>query len=463
VDLLGQLIDKSLLTMEPHRDLARYRLLETIRQYGQERLVAAGEVEEQRVRHQQYFLAWAERTQRRMWGPDQAAALEEVQDDADNVAQAVAWSLARAEWEVALRLAGALDRFWSAYRTNQGRRLLEGALEAAPVEASFARAHALSAAGLLASQAGDSAPARRHLQDSLVLYRQLGVRRGVIWSLLNLGTLDSSEDRLPEMAVHLEEALTLARESRHPQTIGWALTQNAFLSGRRGNYAQQQSAAEEALELFRRSGDQIGIAFAVNHLAAALQGQGEYERSLSLLEEIISVEQSGISVMSALQRGHAALASGDLEAARETYQRSVDNLLERSMPYQYAFVLCHLGEVALAAEDLDDASARYRAALDARLDLPPPALLCLIASGAAKLAVRRGHAETAARLLGAVEAMRQSLGVVLPPVIQASQERCEQIANHALGDDEYETAKRAGRKLTTEEVAILVRSELASV
>src|SRR5262249_8329553 len=145
VDLLGQLIDKSLLTMEPHRGRARYRLLETIRQYGQERLVAAGEVEEQRVRHQQYFLAWAERTQRRMWGPDQAAAMEEAHDDADNVAQAVAWSLAREEWEVALRLAGALDRFWAAYRTNQGRRLLEDALEAAPVEASFARAHALSA------------------------------------------------------------------------------------------------------------------------------------------------------------------------------------------------------------------------------------------------------------------------------------------------------------------------------
>jgi predicted ATPase/class 3 adenylate cyclase len=463
VDLLGQLIDKSLLTMEPHLDRARYRLLETIRQYGQEKLVAAGEVEMQRVRHQQYFLTWAERAQRRMWGPDQAAAMEEVHDDADNVAQAVAWSLARDEWEVALRLAAALDRFWSADRTNQGRRLLEEALVAAPVEASFARAHALSAAGLLASQAGDNVPARQHLQDSLTLYRQLGVRRGVIWSLINLGVLDNSEDRLPEMGFHLGEALALARETGHPQTIGWALTQQALFFGRRGDYSHQQSAAEEALGLFQRCGDEMGVAFALNHLATALQGQEDYERSVPLLEEIISMQQSGLRIPLPFALGHAELAKGNFQAAREIYQQSADNLLERSMPYQYAFVLCHLGEVALAAEDLDDASARYRAALDARLDPPPSALLCMIASGTANVATRRGRADKAARLVGAVEARRESLGVVLPPVIRASQQRCEQTARDSLGDDEYETAKRAGRKLTTEELVGLVRSELESV
>jgi hypothetical protein len=126
-------------------------------------------------------------------------------------------------------------------------------------------------------------------------------------------------------------------------------------------------------------------------------------------------------------------------------------------------VLCHLGEVALAAENLDDASNRYRAALDARRDLLPPALLCMIASGAAKLAIRRGHSQTAARLIGVVEAMLQSLGVVLTPVIRASQDRYAQIAQKALGDHDYETAQRAGRKLTTEETVVLVRSELNSV
>jgi predicted ATPase len=463
VDLLGQLIDKSLLTMEPHRDHARYRLLETIRQYGQERLVAAGEVEEQRVRHQQYFLVWAERTRPRMWGSDQAAAMEEAHLDADNVAQAVAWSLAREEWGVALRLAAALDRFWSVSRPNQGRLLLEDALEAAPVEASLARAHALSTVGLLACQAGDYVPARQRLNDSQELYRQLGVSRGVIWSLLHMAILDHAEDRLAEMTVHLEEALTLARKSRDPQTVGWALTDSALLSGRRGDYAQQQSAAEEALGLFRRSGDQIGIAFALNHLAAALQGQGDYERSVSLLEEVIAVEQSGLSLISPLPRGNAALALGDLESARQIYQQSANSLLERSMPYQYTFVLCLLGEVALAAADLDEASDRYRAALDARSDLPPPTLLCMIASGAAKLATEQGHPEAAARLFGAVEATLQSLGVVLPPVVRASQERCQQIAHDALGDDEYEAARRVGGQLTTEEAVVLVRAELRSV
>jgi predicted ATPase/class 3 adenylate cyclase len=463
VDLLGQLIDKSLLTMQPHRERARYRLLETIRQYGREQLVAAGEVEEQRSRHQQFFLTWAEQTQRRMWGPDQGAAMEEVNDDADNVAQAVAWSLAREKWDVALRLAGALDRYWSSHRPSQGRRLLEEALQQAPAEATFARAHALSAAGLLASELGDGVPARRHLEESLELYRRLGVRRGVVWSLINLAILDGLEDRLHEMGAALGDALPLARETGHPQTIGWALNNQALLAGRRGDYDQQRSAAEEALALFRRSTDQMGIGFALVNLANALQGQGEYLNSIPLIEEALAVVHplSGWAP-GRLQLGHAALARGDLESAKDNYLAAADAALDRAMPYQYVLAVCYLGEVALAAGDLDEASARYAAALGQHQDRPPPALLCTIASGCAKLAMGRGKPDRAARFLGAVEAMRLALGICLTPVIQTSTERCEQLARQALGERDYEAVGQAGAQLSIDQTVTLVRSEVIS-
>ena len=448
VDLLSQLIDKSLLQMETHRERARYRLLETIRQYSRDQLVGVGEVEEQRSRHQHFFLAMAERTERRMWGDDQGAAMDELNDDADNVAQAVAWSLARGEWEVALRLAGALDRFWSAYRPSQGRRLLEEALEGGPGEASFARARALSAAGLLASISGDGVPARRHLEESLALYRHLGVRRGVVWALINLAILDSQEDRLSEMGAHLHEALPLARESGHPQTIGWALTYEAFLALRRGDYDRERSAAEEALGLFRRCTDQTGIAFALTHLAGAFQGQGDYTSSDPLLDEAVALQRSLGGVGPRLMLGHSALARGDLESARAFYQESADFARERSMSYAYVVALIHLGEVALAAGNLDEAAARYAAALGGGNDLPPPALLCWIVSGGAKLAMAQDQPECATRLLGVVEVMRDSLGIRLPPVIHSSGERCAELARKTLGAEEYEASRQAGGKLT---------------
>jgi tetratricopeptide (TPR) repeat protein len=308
---------------------------------------------------------------------------------------------------------------------------------------------------------GDGIPARRHLEDSLALYHQLGARRGVVWSLINLAVLDFHEDRLSEMDVHLGEALPLARESGHPQTLGWVLNQQALLAGRRGDYDQERSAAEEALGLFRRSSDHIGIVYALNHLAGALQGQGDYTNSVPLLQEALAQPGSmGTPSATRTLLGHAALATGDVESAKGLYQQAADLARKRSLPYQTVFPLCHLGEVALSAGNLDDASAHYTAALGEHQDLPPPALLCMIVSGCAKLALTRGEPQSAARLLGAVEAMRHSLGIRLPPIIRTSQEQCAELARLALGDDQYEAAQDEGRQLTTEEAVALIHTQL---
>jgi hypothetical protein len=131
------------------------------------------------------------------------------------------------------------------------------------------------------------------------------------------------------------------------------------------------------------------------------------------------------------------------------------------MPYQYVLAVCHLGEVALAAGDLDEASACYAAALDQHQDRPPPALLCTIASGCAKLAMGRGEPDLAASLLGVVEAMRLALGICLTPVIQTSTQRCEQLARQALGEEDYEAVCQAGAQLSIDQTVTLVRSEVA--
>jgi hypothetical protein len=130
------------------------------------------------------------------------------------------------------------------------------------------------------------------------------------------------------------------------------------------------------------------------------------------------------------------------------------------MPYQYVLAVCHLGEVALAAGDLDAASACYGAALDQHQDRPPPALLCTIASGCAKLAMGRGEPDLAARLLGAVEAMRLALGICLTPVIQTSMQRCEQLARQALGEEDFEAVCQAGAQLSIDQTVTLIRSEV---
>ena len=462
LDVLGQLIDKSLLTMDPQREAARYRLLETIRQYGNEQLVAADEVADVRIRHRDYFLAFAEASTRRQWGPDQVAVMEDLNADAENVAQGVEWSLARGEPELALRLAAALDRFWSVYRPTQGSRLLEEALRQAPPEPTYVRARALGAAGILAGPTGDIRHARDHLSEALALYRRLGARRGIAWSLFGLISLAQAENRLDELPGLIQEATAIARETRHPTTLGWILNWTAQDAARRGDWAAQAEAAEEALEQFRSAGDGIGVGFALTQLAYAAQGRGDYSGSVPLLEEVRTLGLGATAYdPGAIALGHAALAAGEVDRARAIYEERLVAIAESGMRGGQVWMLINIGEACLAGGDLDAAAGAYTEALALRAGHMLYDEVTWVTIGAAKIAVARGEAESAARLLGAGQAQREPFGASVLPHFRASDERCAAAALDALGPEAFDAAWQSGRGLSPDEALALARRVLA--
>src|SRR5215204_5645368 len=147
----SSLMDKSLLRQEEGAEgEPRFVMLETIHEYGRERLNKSGEAEEIRRLHAEYFLALAELGESKLRGPEEAKWLECLEIEHDNMRDALSRALDAEEAELALRLAGALWRFWwmRGYY-DEGRRWLEAAL-AKDGRASAARAKALEAVGWLA-------------------------------------------------------------------------------------------------------------------------------------------------------------------------------------------------------------------------------------------------------------------------------------------------------------------------
>ena len=149
---------------------ARYRLLETVRQYAAGRLAEAGEAEAAaaRGRHAAFYLALAEAAAPALLGPDQVAWLDRLAGEHDNLRAALAWGLARAPG-TALRLAGRLWPFWRMRQHYaEGADWLARALAAAPEPGRTADwARAALGAGILARDRGDLAAARGHLEASL--------------------------------------------------------------------------------------------------------------------------------------------------------------------------------------------------------------------------------------------------------------------------------------------------------
>jgi hypothetical protein len=160
LDVIQLLVDNSLLRQVggPEAEEPRYRMLETVREYGLERLAASGEEERARQRHASHFLVLAERAEPELWGAVQRRWLDRLETDHDNLRAALAWLDQTGQAPLLARLAAALAPFWE-YRTHldEGRTWLSRALETArPFETPPAiRAKLLAGRGAGATRRGD--------------------------------------------------------------------------------------------------------------------------------------------------------------------------------------------------------------------------------------------------------------------------------------------------------------------
>ena len=188
-ELLSLLVEKSLVVPDGP---GRWRMLETVRDYGRNLLADRAESDDNRDRHLHCFLALAEEAEPRLTAADQQLWLERLEAEHDNVRAGLQWSCADGDNDerllLGLRMAGALRQFWSirGYLV-EGRGWLEQARLLDVTAAPGVRAKALNGAGVLAVRQGDFPAARSFLQESLAIARDLADRQSVASSLNNLG------------------------------------------------------------------------------------------------------------------------------------------------------------------------------------------------------------------------------------------------------------------------------------
>lgn len=320
LDLTTSLLDKSLIRRH-HEPIGepRYDMLEVIREYAHERLRATDEDGQTMERHATWFLELAERAAPMLTGGERGGWLDQLGRDLDNLRAALRWALDEHRFELGMRLAAALWRFWQirAHMT-EGREILAELLEAdAEVEPAI-RARALSAAGSLAYWQNDGPKCIAYYEASLKLRRELGDQADVASSLYDLGHAISCVAAVkdPARGRHLElEALEIYRSvgSRMGEAwLVWALGCNAHFAG------DNQGAIDElgqSVEMFRELGEPFGLAWALTMrgLAAFLVGQRQVSKehlreALPIFAEVDDV--SGIdSVLEHLAR--LASAEGD--------------------------------------------------------------------------------------------------------------------------------------------------------
>jgi predicted ATPase/DNA-binding CsgD family transcriptional regulator/Tfp pilus assembly protein PilF len=406
-DRLAGLVAKSLVVADTSATQARYRLLESIREYAADKLATAGEAQAVRERHAIWCTRLVEQAEPELTGPRQASWLQRLDIEHANLRAALKCSLACGQPEQALRLAAGLKLFWAVRgHLTEGRGWLEQALANAAEASTALRAKALQGAGWLAGWTGDFPAAITAGKKSLALARELGDTQGAaralyllggavgmqdpadahpllqesvalarqagdLWCLANaLGVLGFTECWQGECAaarLTLEECLAVARDAHDKQGLRIGLIGLGYVTLEEGDYGSAGALLQEGLAVARELADPLWTGLALLFLGELAHAQGEYRRARTLLEEgLARIRESGYHLIVAtalVGLGRVALAAGDLDSASDLFQEAFPLAQATKRKRIVALVLLGLGELSQTLGDLANARARFEEAL----------------------------------------------------------------------------------------------------
>jgi len=289
LDLLTHLVEKSLVAMEP--TAGRYRLLDTVREYAQERLEESADGDAARDRHLAFYLAFAEKARPELVGSEQGVWLARLDLEQENLLSAHAWCGRARGGESGLKLASSLRRYWMIRGLlGLGHQVTVEALARAGVqERTIARCEALFDAGQLSGWMGRYADAQKYLEESLTIARQLGDRRMVAMALQPLGMATGGQGNRTTARGYLEEAVSLAREIGSKRDLAAAINGLAQLYRADGELDAAEPLYHSVLALAREMGDRESIAIALLNLAMVSISRGVDDRVQGVLREVHAV------------------------------------------------------------------------------------------------------------------------------------------------------------------------------
>jgi predicted ATPase/DNA-binding CsgD family transcriptional regulator len=412
LDGLGRLVDKSMVIAYTGKDgRARYRLLETMRQFAFARLQNSGRPEEVERRHFRYFATLARQVAGEIHGPGQGVWIERLDEELSNVRLALQWGSDH-DPDAALAMAADLIWFWHHRGHNQeGRSWLKRLSATASSSPPEVVATALTQAADFAFLSGDRATAVAELDHTLTLWRQLGDPAGISRTLVARAVSDGpSLISLVGQRRALEEAVAEARRAGQDHLLVEALTFLGHAEGNAGNVERCVTYLHEAEATARRSGDVWRQALVLHELGCVDEERGKLDSAAASYEESLKLQRIARS----------SLITGG------THVR--------------------LGFVRLLQNREEEARKHFEAALTAEgLALPEAGAV----RGFSLLAGRRGSYQRALKLHGAYSSMpffgwrSEATQLEMQPWITS--------ARRALGHDAADAIWRSGARMSASE------------
>jgi predicted ATPase/DNA-binding SARP family transcriptional activator len=417
LDLLAQLVDKSLLMVETTADEIRYRRLETIRQFAREKLFETAEAAPLQDRHLTYFLDLAEQADKEIHGPNQNEWMDRLEKEIDNFRFELSWCVSEQKTESALRLLGALSWTWG-WRGHFIEMCswfdkIRALPEVNDYPALYARL--LNYMGRESWLLGDFRHARPVLEKSQAIWLKLGANgeRGLAEALESLGNVALFHEADIETAqAYFEQCFELYQKHEDQRGMTWAMLDLGSLAFVQGHFARAEEQFMKGLAVFQELGDKFSVAYILTGLGELARFLGDYERAGKFYEQILEIFRE--------LRGRFTLA----------------------WPY------LGLGWVSLHGGAYGKANDLFEESLKLSMEDSNKSAITVCLAGFASVLGMTGKPQQAARLLGAVEFSLKSIG---RPADQKDFDHYVAAVRGQLDDASFAKAWAEGRDMTLEQ------------
>jgi predicted ATPase/serine/threonine protein kinase len=419
LDGVASLVDNSLLVQRPAVDGdSRFTMLETFREYGRERLIESGEAADTERAHAAYMLVLAEEETLQMSPAEREAWLRYCDAEHDNFRAAIQRLVAAANAEWALRLSGALFRFW-----EQRDHLTEG-------RDTLARVLALP---------GAAAPTRARAR-----------------ALYGCSVLQDLQDDLPSAERLSHEACAIFRQLGDTQAVAATMVAMAWQATRQGRYAEATSLFGETVTLWEQLGDTIAVDLARSNMATAAKAEGNFDLAQRLLEQVLAGSQQRgdmRGVAAALNGlGEVAAAQGDDESARRYHHQSLAKYREIDDRWGIGTVLGDLAKIDLGAGDCAAAQRLLQQALEVFRVVGHQRGVARQLESLSVCAGRQDRDAEAVALASAAAAIRLRIGAPLKHAEREKADAILQTARARLSPDAYAGAWQQGRTASLDQL-----------
>ena len=293
LEALSALIEHSLLQRKQQvRGNPRLVMLETIREFGLEQLIARGEQEQAHAAHAAYYLGRADHLEPNHLAPGELFddRLRSIEADHPNFLATLTWMAETGDSAGVLQLAGALTIFWH-HRVflREGKRWLEWALAHAPGTPALWTCRATAGLSLIVFAQGDFARTASLAKSALGIARQIGDLEQTALAIHMLSLADRGQERWNRAASLMEDALVRWRALGLPTNEAMALANLGVIAYRQGDAATSAQRAKESLALFLATGHAAGAGGALSKLARIAANQGDDWHALSAYQESLEL------------------------------------------------------------------------------------------------------------------------------------------------------------------------------